>query len=807
MPLGGLGTGSVCLGGRGDLRQWEIVNRPSRAFTPPNSFFAVAVRGENRAAQFRLLEGPLSPPFEGQDGDRTHQSGLPRFRHATFSCAYPLAQVDLRDDIVPVTARLEAFNPLVPGDADASGLPVAVLRWTLTNTSDSALSVSVVGSLNNFVGTDGVEGEAAGAINTFIDGGALRGLALSSETVDSAAAQWGSLALATTWAGDLTHRTRWAPAIPVNDVQEFVDDLLDDGRLEERAWSPTASLCAAMDLGAGESRAVTFLLGWHFPNRPSWSPLPDGPPARVGNHYASRWPDAWHAVSEVAADLDQLEARTVRFVGAVVDSDVADVVIERALANVSTLRCQTCFRAEDGNFYGFEGAADTFGWCEGSCTHVWNYEQTLPYLFGDLARTMREVDFIHSTDGRGAMSFRTQLPLERGNEHGKVAADGQMGSIIRLYREWQLCGDDDFLRRLWPSARRALEYAWGERGWDADRDGVCEGPQHNTMDVEWFGPNPVVAGLYLGALVATARMAAHLGQEDFADECTRLYRQGREWVDANLFNGDWYIQRIQPSADPDGIPAEMLVNHMVPNDPRNPFWQLGEGCAADQLLGVLLARASGIGEIVDVEHEARALGAILEHNFLADVGAQVNPIRRYAVAGEAGVLVCSFPAGKPAGGPYFYAPEVWTGLEHSLAAHLLWLGRDAEAEAVVAAVQDRHDGARRNPFDETECGHHYVRGMAAWGSLVAATGFVYSAVDGRMRFRKTTRPSRFFWSTGAAWGTFAQDGDDVEVEVVEGEVRLEALELDGMGAYQPPGGATLGPSARLRGIVEASRGN
>ena len=124
------------------------------------------------------------------------------------------------------------------------------------------------------------------------------------------------------------------------------------------------------------------------------------------------------------------------------------VVKEAALFNISTLRTQTCFRTPDGRFFGFEGSTDCKGCCLGSCTHVWNYEQATPFLFGSLAKTMREVEFAHATDANGLMSFRVHLPLSHAQDYPKAAADGQMGCIMKIYRDWQLSGDDDWLRAL-----------------------------------------------------------------------------------------------------------------------------------------------------------------------------------------------------------------------------------------------------------------------------------------------------------------------------------------------------------------------
>jgi non-lysosomal glucosylceramidase len=176
----------------------------------------------------------------------------------------------------------------------------------------------------------------------------------------------------------------------------------------------------------------------------------------------------------------------------------------------------------------------------GSCTHVWNYEQATPYLFNSLAKTMREVEFGYAMRESGHMGFRTNLPLvESASGINVAAADGQMGTIMKFYREWQLSGDKDFLNKHWPKVKAALSYAWIENGWDGNQDGVMEGVQHNTMDVEYFGPNPQMQLWYLGALRAGEEMAVYLKDAAFAKKCRALFQSGSKWTDENLFNGEY----------------------------------------------------------------------------------------------------------------------------------------------------------------------------------------------------------------------------------------------------------------------------
>lgn len=806
LPLGGIGTGTISLGGRGDLRDWEVMNRPAKGFTPVkdfvNPFFAIRCQSGREKPITRVAEGPIETcDYEGSHGAPQLGTNLPRFRNCSFDTAYPFARVTLSDPGVPLLVFIKAFNPFIPGDPDSSGIPIAVLSYELRNTTQRSIRASICGNLLNFIGIDGWkisrdwkgDIEATGAKqnrNEYREDPGIKGIFLTSKGVDPKSEQWGSLALATTAEKGVSYRTAWVKQRWGTALLDFWDDFSRSGQVEERGPEtddkPMASLAVELEIPAKESREVSFMISWHFPNRYSWTPGGEEPGSEdwIGNYYASQYEDSWEVVKKTVPRLEKLREKTTLFVNGFLQSSLPDMVKEAALFNLSTLRTQTCFRTSDGHFFGWEGCGNNQGCCRGSCTHVWNYEQATSFLFGELALSMREVEFSHATADNGLMSFRVSLPLERAQSYGKAAADGQMGCIMKMYRDWQLSGNDLLLERLWPKVRKALEFCWIPGGWDADRDGVMEGCQHNTMDVEYYGPNPQMGIWYLGALRAAEKMAIHLGDKDFAQECRRLFDRGSRWIDQNLFNGEYYEHEIRsPSGNAEIAPG--LTIGMGAKDRIEPDYQLGKGCLVDQLVGQFLAHVCDLGYLIDPGHVRTTLQSIMKYNHRSSLSGHFNCLRTFALGDESALLMASYPKGRPKN-PFPYFTEVMTGFEYTAAVGMLYEGQLEEGLQCIKNIRNRYDGWKRNPFDEAECGHHYARAMASWAAVLALSGFAYSGVAGSMKFSPET--GSHFWSNGYAWGLCdlkkKANGIEIKLTVHSDKLDLSLFELREFGSHK-----------------------
>ncbi len=758
-PLGGIGTGTVSLEARGSLTDWEIENRPAKGHRIPHTFFSIRTGQPGRVPKAKVIEAPFQPPHAfsiGYHPDRV--PGLPRFAASSLQVEYPFASVDFEDDDLPVEVRLEAFNPFIPLEADDSGIPAILFRYRVRNRTEASVEVSVAGTLRNIIGQS--TAFSAGLANEFVQEEEISGIHFVNPSIPQDDLAFGSMALMTT-GRDITARTEWLATgfAGWDGLPEFWADFLEDGRLDPAprfrpagasAWNEfkVASLACSATLLAGQETSFEFILAWHFPNRPrGWTECGCqgsegcGKGRIVRNQYAVRFRDAWEAGRHLVRHLDRLESLSRLFSRALHDSTLPDFAIEAIAANIAVLRSNTCFRIETGALLGFEGCLDERGCCPGNCTHVWNYAQTVAFLFPVLEQSMRRIEFGLETDEEGYMEFRTNRVF--GDDMPKLmkqpATDGQMGAIIRLYREWKISGDGSLVTDLWDKARKAMEYAL--RHWDTDGDFVLDSVQHNTYDIEFIGPGSLTNSIFFGALKACAEMGDFTGDAAFAEACRQALRAGSEAMDRMLWNGEYYAQKLD---DVDCRP-----------------YQYGTGCLSDQVFGQFLCHVAGLGRILPEDHVKKALESVYRYNFKQGFRDHFCAFRVYALEDESGLLTCSWPHGGRPKLPFIYADEVWTGIEYQVAAHLVYEGFVDEGLAVAKAVRDRHDGYRRNPWNEVECGHHYVRAMSSWALLTALSGFSCDMAAGTLSFDPPFHPEDFscFWSTGRAWGTYSQTLD------------------------------------------------
>lgn len=817
MPIGGIGAGSICINGYGGLQDFAIHARPATTALPsvwssnsPQAAFAVLhVKGfEGSPSVTKLVEGPF-PPFkifdqglQGQGLRRGGFEGFPRFQKCTFEGEYPFGEARLTDSSVPIEVKLTGWNPFIPLDDKNSGIPCVILEYTLRNASHQPVEYEFSYHLSHLA--PGCKPDDAGSANTVIPG---KGVFLHNDE-EANAEGFGSASLTVIgesprikgmwlrspeWTyGSLTALWREVSAgtFTANDGSNGVDVIGRNG----------GSVLLEGKLAPGEFRTYPIVITWHFPNsyvQAGGKPASDvkgevgcrsrgaGQPPLWRPYYASVWQDAREVALYVEQNYSSLRARTVRFQETLFASTLPAYVLDAVSANLAILKAPTVLREENGNLWGWEGCFPDNGCCEGSCTHVWNYAQAFPHLYPQLERTLRELEWIRSMDERGHVNFRGAIP-DGPVDHGwHAASDGQLGGIMKLYRDWHISGDTDWLRKMYPLAKRSLDYCIGT--WDPDHRGGLFEPHHNTYDIEFWGPDGMCTSIYVGALSAMTRMAKALGQDpdaafyaELAEKCARL-------MDDQLFNGEYYQQKVEYEGLRDTSFAKSVANVDSTSSElqqllkrEGPRYQYGGGCLSDGVIGAWMARTYGIETPLARKNVRSSLQAIFKNNFKTDLSEHASAQRPgYAMGREPGLLLCSWPHGDKPTLPFIYSDEVWTGIEYQVASHLIQEGFVEEGLTIVKAVRSRYDGRTRNPWGEYECGNWYARAMSSYSLLGALAGFRYSAVEKTLWFgpQLNVRPFKCFFSTASGFGTIGLDGRSVSVHMIEGELRIEKLAL------------------------------
>ena len=820
-PLGGIGAGCIGLAGNGRLIDWEIRNRPNKGSFNGYSHFAVKVEKDGRVIDARVLNSDLHPPYTGSFKEqnfrgfgfgppRAYLSGVPHFRDAEFRGEFPFASIAFVDDTFPGKVTMTAFNPFIPLNDKDSSLPAAFFEIQVKNTTDEPLDYAVVSCVGN------MNGRSMG-YNRFTQRKGVKGIRMGCRGVELDDVRYGELTIATD-EEDISYQEYWYRGSWFDDLEMYWSDLTAPGKFKNRTYKSEegsyaiasgnevdmCTLAVHFSLKPGESKKVRFVLTWYYPNCYAYwkgggsdqtccqssCGCKSYIKAQWKNYYAGLFLDSLDCAIYALHNWDRLYEETLCFKEALFSSTLPPVVLDAISANIAILKTPTCLRLEDGSFYGFEGCHCDSGCCEGSCTHVWNYAYALPFLFPQLERSMRELDYRYNMGEDGDMAFRLQLPLGSKRWEFRPCVDGQFGNVLKVYREWKISGDTEWLRKLWPSVKKSIEYAWAETNkdrWDPERTGVLTGRQHHTLDMELFGPSSWLTGFYLGALKAGAEMAEHLGEEDTAREYLDIFQRGKKWVDSNLFNGEYYYHLIDLNdksilerydvGKSDTIVGGATVNTYWNEEKGEIKYQVGEGCLVDQVLAQWHANLIGLGEIFDPDNVRKAVYSVYKNNFksMRDV---FNPCRVFSLNDEKGVIICSYPEGRrrPAV-PVPYAQETMNGFEYQIAVHLIQEGFIKEGLEIVDAIRSRYDGYRRNPWNEYECGNNYARSMASYSLLLALSGFMFDMVKGMIGFNPVIGDHRFkvFWSLDSGWGVFERTSDEINLKVLYGHLDIKEL--------------------------------
>jgi uncharacterized protein (DUF608 family) len=510
----------------------------------------------------------------------------------------------------------------------------------------------------------------------------------------------------------------------------------------------TGAIGHSMKLKPGESKVITFALTWHFPNltKPG-----------DGRHYAALFANSQDVAGYVTKNFDKLVSQTKLWRDTWYDSTLPYWFLDRTFANASTLATSTSFRFRDGKFWGWEGVSC----CEGTCTHVWHYEQTMGRIFPELDIVLRE-----KTDFNPDDSYKGDGVIEYRGKGTGIAIDGQAGIILRSLRDHQMSPNNEFLKRNYPKIKKALEWMVAQ---DGTEDGIIKQNQHNTLDAQWFGEVAWLSGLYLAALRAGEVMAIEMEDPGFSEKCHRILETGRKNFVEKMWNGEYFIQTL---------------------DPKNPN-NIGsyDGCEIDQVLGQGWAWQVGLGQVLPKEETKQALKSLWKYNFTPDVGpfrAVYKPGRWYAMAGEAGTIMCSWPRGEQkrvSKGVDFYFNECMNGFEHQLSGHMIWEDMVLEGLAIERAIHDRYHAIRRNPWNEVECGDHYARSMASYGVFLAACGFEIHGPKGHIGFAPRLTPENFKapFTSPEGWGTYEQKNSETglkaKISIKYGKLRLKTISL------------------------------
>lgn len=795
MALGGIGTGGFEIRQDGGFANWSIFNNgPLFAGAPyPHHpkhtlFFKLWVRVANENPRLVLLQIEDSHDIATMERHEAQYifpwlSGVDTIR---TTASFPFADLDFGQDGLPLKVSLRAWSPFIPGNVKDSALPVAFFDFDIRSTDDRPVEVQVLAVARNAVAYDQPQRLYR---NTRVRDGAFSAIVCDASSTQPEAATTGTLCLASL-AENSTAYMGWEHPHPYYErcLREYplpeYDDTEGRNSLDKSTGEKRADPRCFVTLGAharlekrDDSFRHTFSLAWHFPNNYAKSQddilagyledatfpghgntdgavgVPKAPAARsrpLEGHYYSEFFDSAEAVARYALrERSRLLAETTAFHRTFFDSSLPSFVLDQVNSQLNTLRTST-WLTRTRMFGVLEGLAPTLSFAGIATTDVAMYGQiAASLLFPELDRMTIDIwTKFQNTNGSVIHSVSCNSETISPGEADGHRLDMPGQYVFMALRGALWSGDAGYLKKIWPHAKRALDYVLRERDRNADHLPDMEGIMCSYDNFPMFGVAPYVVTQWLAAVSLALVVARRLDDATFVSEYTDFYEKGRATLERTTWNGRYFNLSSNPQ----------------PQDPAGHF-----GCLTDQIIGDGFVRQLGLPPIIAPAKALTALHTILEMNYKTDQGLRncqwPGDTFLHAVASDCWVD---------------QANTCWTGVELNFAAQLYYAGLTENAEQVIRNVDERH---RRwgMVWDHQEFGGHYFRPLSALAIPNAVLGLSYDGETLRIAPARPLPLGRWCVLLPGGYGTYFKTSDGARLELKSGTLTPKTIELPATG--------------------------
>ncbi len=781
IALGGIGAGSVELRKNGQFYNWSIMNNwpvftgdplVVRTF-PHNSdndsylFFLVRYQVEDEMPRLKLLQINDGLSEAALESITYYYPWLSSVEKIEYNGTFPFVNMVFTDSEMPFEIKLQSYSPFIPHDVKNSSLPGIFFNFSIISHSAKPVKVLLVGTLRNLSGYETTDKFFAAESFNKQD---FKGFSMSSGGMDSTSGSWGQMGLFSdspnsTYYIGWEHKHPYYEKLLLSQKFEDIDDTENrnkttggkklahiSGNKDQRCFS---SLGFDAELNKGDTLNAGITMAWNFPNlygaQNEKSANPDEDYSlgysltKIQGHYYSNY---FKSASEVASYMlenkSDLNKKSQDFLDNFYDSDIEAFVLNQINSQLNTLITSSTL-TKSGKFAIREGLTPSQPWGPNATIDVSLYgSATTIALFPELQKNMMRIHKnLQSSKGEINHGISSDLEQTLNGTWGVYHRVDLVPNYIQLVlRDFFWTGDQDFLREIWPSVVKGIEYLLSERDADKDMMPDMDGIMCSYDNFPMYGLASYIQSQWLSAMTMTKEAALILNDQKTLKLSSEILEKGSALMEQKLWNGSYYNLSNDYSGER-GI------------DP---------GILTDQIIGQWIVHQAGLGYLFPEEHVSRALESIMEYSYIENFG----------------LRNCSWPQ-YPELFPIHesdlwvdQANTCWSGVELGFAGLLLYEGKTTEALKIIKTVDERYKKAGLY-WDHQEFGGHYYRPLSAWSIINGYLGLGIN--NGNYTFDPRIEKDNFrlFFSYGNGTARFKIDKSEISVEVLTGSMNIKSV--------------------------------